>query len=139
MAESKDDTTTSRICSRVMDKFKSREQEGLVKYGTTMDRNDLSLTEWLNHLQEELMDATLYIEKLKQEVQYQEYDLTDETWLGFPSDEIQDKPRDSVEVQWTVLSLAGGITPVYQAMMTAALEQQQKPCLLYTSPSPRDS
>jgi hypothetical protein len=30
-----------------------------------VDRDDLSLTDWLNHLQEELMDATLYIEKLK--------------------------------------------------------------------------
>ena len=33
-----------------------------------MERNDLNLLEWLNHLQEELMDATLYIEKLKDEV-----------------------------------------------------------------------
>ena len=31
-------------------------------------RDDLNLIEWLNHLQEELMDATLYIEKLKSEV-----------------------------------------------------------------------
>ena len=98
MGKSKDDTAPSRILSRVMDKFKDREQEGLVKYGTTMDRNDLSLTEWINHAQEEAMDLVLYLEKMKQEVQYQEYDLTDETWLGFPSDEIQDKPRDSVEV-----------------------------------------
>ena len=29
---------------------------------------DLNLQEWLNHLQEELMDATLYIERLKAEV-----------------------------------------------------------------------
>ena len=35
------------------------------KYGKTMDRTDLNKTEWLTHLQEELMDATLYIEKLK--------------------------------------------------------------------------
>jgi hypothetical protein len=31
-------------------------------------RDDLNLIEWLNHLQEELMDATLYIEKLKAEL-----------------------------------------------------------------------
>jgi hypothetical protein len=29
-----------------------------------MERRDLSLTEWLSHLQEELMDATVYVEKL---------------------------------------------------------------------------
>jgi hypothetical protein len=33
-----------------------------------MERDDLSLDEWLTHLQEELMDATLYIEKLKTEI-----------------------------------------------------------------------
>ena len=107
MGKSKDDTAPSRILSRVMDKFKDREQEGLVKYGTTMDRNDLSLVEWLNHLQEEMMDATLYIEKLKQEVQYQEYELSEwkvweeaeaKTWKELLKDEIQDKSRDSVEV-----------------------------------------
>ena len=35
-----------------------------------MERNDLSLVEWLQHLQEELMDACVYVEKLKQEIHY---------------------------------------------------------------------
>ena len=47
--------------------FKERSSVGIEKYGTTLDRQDLSTLEWLKHLQEELMDATLYIEKLKQE------------------------------------------------------------------------
>lgn len=41
--------------------------EGKKKYGATLERNDLSIVEWLQHLQEELMDATGYIEKLKEE------------------------------------------------------------------------
>lgn len=49
----------------VIDKFYSRSEAGIKKYGTTLDRDDLNLTQWLNHLQEELMDAILYIEKLK--------------------------------------------------------------------------
>jgi len=32
-----------------------------------MERTDLSTYEWLNHLQEELLDAIIYIEKLKDE------------------------------------------------------------------------
>jgi hypothetical protein len=36
----------------------------------TLDRKDLSPLEWLNHLQEELMDATLYIERLKKELEH---------------------------------------------------------------------
>ena len=49
-------------------KFEARSQRGIEKYNTTLEREDLNLQEWLNHLQEELMDATLYIERLKAEV-----------------------------------------------------------------------
>ena len=49
-------------------KFEQRSQRGIEKYNTTLERGDLNLQEWLNHLQEELMDATLYIERLKAEV-----------------------------------------------------------------------
>ena len=56
------------IVESVLDKFKQRSEEGIKKYGVTMDRKDLSGLEWLNHLQKELMDATLYIEKLKKEL-----------------------------------------------------------------------
>lgn len=55
------------IVNTVTKKFKDRSEIGINKYGTTMDRNDLSTEEWLVHLQEELMDATLYIEKLMHE------------------------------------------------------------------------
>ena len=63
------------IVASVLAKYKSRAKKGLVKYNKTMDRNDLDLQQWLTHLQEELMDATLYVEKIKQEVEYQEYEL----------------------------------------------------------------
>ena len=49
-------------------KFEQRSQTGIKKYNTTLEREDLNLQEWLNHLQEELMDATLYIERLKTEL-----------------------------------------------------------------------
>ena len=55
------------IVLKVMSKFYERSQRGIEKYGTMLTRTDLNLTDWLNHLQEELMDATLYIEKLKDE------------------------------------------------------------------------
>ena len=56
------------IVESVLDKFKERSKEGIKKYGVTLDRKDLNPLEWLTHLQEELMDATLYIEKLKKEL-----------------------------------------------------------------------
>ena len=49
----------------VMSKYYDRSQRGLEKYGTMLTRTDLNTLDWLNHLQEELMDATLYIERLK--------------------------------------------------------------------------
>ena len=49
----------------VKDKFEERSQTGIKKYNTTLERGDLNFIDWLNHLQEELMDATLYVERLK--------------------------------------------------------------------------
>lgn len=57
-----------RIVNNVVNSYKSRSQIGIRKYGTTLEDNHIKLTEWLQHLQEELMDATLYIEKLKSEI-----------------------------------------------------------------------
>ena len=55
---------TDKIVQSVIDKFKQRSEIGIKKYGTTLDQNDND--DYLIHLQEELMDAVLYIEKLKQ-------------------------------------------------------------------------
>ena len=53
------------IVERVVSLFRSRSQRGIEKYGTTLESNELSNREWLQHLQEELMDAALYVEKIK--------------------------------------------------------------------------
>jgi hypothetical protein len=53
------------IVNSVVNQFKERSEVGIAKYGVTLDREDLSTLEWLQHLQEELFDASLYIEKLK--------------------------------------------------------------------------
>lgn len=54
------------IVSSVMNKFLERSKIGKQKYGTDLDRTDLSLYEWIVHAQEEHMDAILYLEKIKQ-------------------------------------------------------------------------
>ena len=61
----KENEIQDSIVESVLKQFKDRSNVGISKYGTSMDRSDLSTLEWLKHLQEELMDATLYIEKLK--------------------------------------------------------------------------
>ena len=52
----------------VIVQLRSRAEQGMSKYGVNTERSDLSTLEWLQHLQEELMDASVYIEKLKNEM-----------------------------------------------------------------------
>ncbi len=52
----------------VVCQYAERAQKGFNKYGTTTERTDIDLEGWLQHLQEELMDATVYIERLKHEL-----------------------------------------------------------------------
>lgn len=56
------------VVESIIEKFRERSIVGIKKYGTTLDRNDLNIDEWLNHLQEEMMDALLYIQKLRHEI-----------------------------------------------------------------------
>lgn len=65
MKQKKDKYVTS-----VIDKFQNRSDVGIKKYNTTLERTDLKTLDWINHLQEELMDATLYSERLKTDVGY---------------------------------------------------------------------
>ena len=55
-----------KIIEQVINKIKSRSDVGYKKYGVTLQEDDQSLEVWLTHIQEELMDAVNYIEKLKQ-------------------------------------------------------------------------
>ena len=57
-----------KIIEQVINKIKSRSDVGFKKYGVTLADDDQTLDTWLKHIQEELMDATLYIERLKREV-----------------------------------------------------------------------
>lgn len=53
------------VVTSVISAFKKRAEFGKQKYGTTLDRTDLGFLDWVQHAQEELMDAILYLEKLK--------------------------------------------------------------------------
>mgnify|MGYP003991842825 CR=1 FL=1 len=59
------DKNVENVCKAL----REREQTGMNKYGVNTERTDLSTLEWLQHLQEELMDASVYIEKLKGKIQ----------------------------------------------------------------------
>lgn len=57
-----------KIVQEIKDKFEQRSQLGIKKYGTTLERDDLSAEEWLNHAIEECMDLLLYLQRLKHDI-----------------------------------------------------------------------
>lgn len=56
------------IAKHVAEKVITRSRAGVKKYGTDMTRKDLQFFDWLQHLQEELLDAAVYIERIKHDI-----------------------------------------------------------------------
>lgn len=60
--------TKDSVVNSIISQFAERSRVGLEKYGTTLDRTDLSLLDWVQHAQEEMMDGILYLEKIKKTI-----------------------------------------------------------------------
>ena len=80
------------VVERVVDKFVSRSDVGFDKYGSTLeDERRLKmkgLQKYLNDVQEELMDAVLYIQSARDELQ----DLHEESLIEkFNDDEYEER------------------------------------------------
>ena len=56
--------TEDSIVRNLIRKYWDRSSRGVEEYGTTLEQNKLSVMKWVRHLQEELMDASLYLEKI---------------------------------------------------------------------------
>ena len=63
--KTKEVTFRDPIIEKVCDQLVSRSDVGYKKYGVTLDEDVPDLQKWLQHLQEELLDAANYVEKLK--------------------------------------------------------------------------
>lgn len=53
------------VVDHIINKFVTRAEMGFKKYNNTLDRTDLTASEWLEHAIEEHMDAILYLTKVK--------------------------------------------------------------------------
>jgi len=60
------------IVVSIIKQFEERSVKGKEKYGTDLDRTDLSLVDWIEHAKQEHMDAILYLEKIKWQVLQEE-------------------------------------------------------------------
>lgn len=63
------------VVESIVEQFRERSRIGIEKYGTTLDRKDLTLIEWLEMAKQEAMDFTLYIQRLQNEILYVEKKL----------------------------------------------------------------
>ena len=65
------------VVERVVEKFVSRSDVGYAKYGQTLDKERRSkvkdLAQYVNDVQEELMDAVLYLQAVKEEIADNKY------------------------------------------------------------------
>ena len=55
----------SKVEDEVCELIQARAEVGLKKYGVTMEREDFTHLDWLTYLQEELMDAVVYLQRLR--------------------------------------------------------------------------
>ena len=79
------------IIKSVVEKFVQRSDVGYKKYGVTLQDDEGNALVWLDHLQEELMDAVNYIEKLKSVLQ-----LDYEDWIVKLTNELYDKKKNEI-------------------------------------------
>lgn len=56
------------VVYKIANLLKVRSETGIRKYGTTLDRTDLSIKEWLDHAIEEALDLAIYLTKIKKEL-----------------------------------------------------------------------
>ena len=56
----------SRTTQQLIDMLVSRDAAGRAKYGTSLDRTDLSADDWAQHMLEELLDAAGYLVRLRE-------------------------------------------------------------------------
>lgn len=54
----------SEVLKHVIEDMREREAKGKAEYGTTMDRTDLSDTDWIDYAYEEALDLSLYLKKI---------------------------------------------------------------------------
>jgi hypothetical protein len=60
--------TSDPVVNRVIQRFMQRSNEGMDRFGTSMEANDAPAMHWIESAQEELMDGILYLERLKREI-----------------------------------------------------------------------
>ena len=97
-----------KIIEQVINKIQRRSDVGFKKYNVTLNNDKQPLDAWLNHLQEELMDAVNYIEKarsvLREEIEecyIKDFNVEAELVSAYPEPGPPDQLGYNVNKMWT--------------------------------------
>jgi hypothetical protein len=93
----------SRIEDNVCNKIQERANIGFAKYGETMEREDFLTLDWLSYLQEELMDAVVYIERLMEDLGIEK--LTDDLMDSSESAEMVEEEPGQMRVKKNIFEM----------------------------------
>jgi hypothetical protein len=64
----KNETYSDAIVEGLIEEYRLRSLKGIAKYRTTLEDNQLSLMQWLQHAKEEAMDMALYLHKAQKQL-----------------------------------------------------------------------
>jgi len=68
LAEENKPVYSDEIVESLIQEYRERSLKGILKYGTTLEGNQLSLNKWLQHAKEEAMDMALYLHKAQKQL-----------------------------------------------------------------------
>lgn len=54
--------------ARIIRDIADRQQAGIKKYGTTVEKNQLTLRQWLDHAYQETLDKAIYLKRAMEEI-----------------------------------------------------------------------
>jgi hypothetical protein len=104
-------TFTDSVVFEIIKEFGERAQKGYDKYGTDMDRTDLSVTDWAQHLREELMDGLVYLTRLKKDILLLEEELRAFKTQQMIKDKLEEEKNNPL-----VLSFKSGTKFAYKVV-----------------------
>ena len=117
-------TFTDSVVFEVIKEFGARAEKGYEKYGTDMDRTDLSVSDWAQHLREELMDGLVYLTRLKKDIL-----LLEEELRAFKTQQMIRNKLAEDSIKDSALTTTSGTKVVYTM-------KQSKPNKVYTDEEP---
>jgi hypothetical protein len=120
-------STVDANVEAVREKLLARSQRGILKYGTTTERTDLTHLQWLKHLHEELMDATVYNERLIQN-EAARCERERMMWLALKNlvdavDVMNHASNDGLNVHGAVSGLIGALDEAKSILASSAAEK----------------